>query len=1784
MKNYLSRAAEFAFSIKKYFFLLCLMGGVKVHAQQVVVLPSNGAHSQQISPQGSMRQQRAFYLITPQEMQTSGIQNSTILKSIGFTLGSPQSFSTQGAFKVYLQNTIDRNSRRDIGWKDTTVSGTTLRLDSLGQGQYEWRVQARCGTSNSLFSDTVQFSTNAEDTCKAPSSLFTSNITTTGATLNWVASAYPILGYTILYKNIISPTWIDTVIVTAPAGSYTISGLSADSSYEWRIKSNCGDTSSSGVGTVFTTLHVPSSQCNAITSPTVSATFQDSAVLTWTDNQVGYYNYQIEYRIKGRDTWNGVISINNTAKLSMLNAATDYQWRIKKICSDSSSNYVDGPDFKTTGSPDSCYAPRNLEADSVTSTTAILKWDPVEYSNEYIVSYRLKESISWENAINGMSNVHNDSLNIPSVNGRYNILFANGTTADFTYSGEGLYVAWEYSRDTGSLPLPNITMGTDRVDSLGLIQAVYTSFIAKDTGLFVPLFLTSTSVRPETSFGSNQLSDSVSVAAVFALGATAPNYSKDTIKAIINNFETTAKDYQVKLTVKNANGVQRYTADSTVNIAANGTAEVLFAGWQPTELEVDSIIISIPAEPGENVINNNRRYYIQEVTSNRVTFADSSSAFSSAGFGNLDGLILSKHYFGGCGAINSANIYLDPSAVGKQVYAVVVNDTGAIVTQSEIVTVTDEATNNYYPFYFSSPVPVQNKAYYIGLAQTQNVIAYNPVGVQWETDSIRGGAYYRANLDASNLREEKLPGRLMIEALLTPLNSTVNIDGKLSLCTSGSINTLKAIKTEARFANKVLDKSGELGNLQFGAVQALGTPDVYPNHGFNAKSWIAANIAATRKYLTLKFPNPAAINFIDIYETLNPGSIDTVYVKDPGTGLYVNVFDTTGTFTNTLANKMRIKIPLTSFDVDEVRLALSFDSLRNYNAIDAVAIGVITDPADFTSYLWSPGGQTTDSIDVSSPGVYNVKVTTADGCTSVDSVTVYQPSSNPPVISVQYISLDSTFNGVVGSFSICTGDSVRLISSKPYGNMWSTGATTQEIVVSTAGTYTVSHDDGSGCGSTGSDPVVVTVNTSTPVSISGALNICPGYSTVLDAGSGFNKYLWNTGETTQTISVNAASTIFVRAVDNNGCVSSASVVTTYATLPPPTITGTLTFCPGSSTILNAGSGYTNYHWSTGETTPSIVVTTGNTYSVTVTNGGGCTSSASVVTTLFVPQTPSISGISGFCAGNSTTLTASPGYSAYSWSNGQTTQSINVSAAGIYTVNVTDNNSCAASKSITVNQFPNPVPVITGTLTFCGGTSTTLNAGPGYSSYLWNTQETTQTIDVSNVGTFWVTVTNTNGCQATSAIVNTSTTGAIPASPGPITGPSTASCNTTANNYSITAVSNTSHYVWTVPSGATITSGQGASSISVNYGASFRGGYIVVAASNACGQSPTITERHLFVQALPNAPGPITGESSNLCGPVTKTYSISPVSSASSYSWSVPTGATIQSGQGTTSINVLFNTGFTNGNICVLANNVCGGTTPSCLLVSGVPATPGAISGPTSVCKNQSGINYQIDPVPGATSYTWTVPQSASVSFGQGTRSILVKVGSNNGLVTVRANNACATSAVRSLAITVTATCFTGGEPTYTMQEIRPVPEVISSYGGSANAAGNYLEWTLGEPRVESVLKTDYLFTQGFHQPLIHIIPVKKSDTLASDNIKIVVYPNPVSSVVTVKIETSDTKAMVLELVDVNSRLLQRKNIMAGLRNNLAEFLMTGYSGGSYYLIVRDTKGAIINTTKLVKLN
>ena len=160
-----------------------------------------------------------------------------------------------------------------------------------------------------------------------------------------------------------------------------------------------------------------------------------------------------------------------------------------------------------------------------------------------------------------------------------------------------------------------------------------------------------------------------------------------------------------------------------------------------------------------------------------------------------------------------------------------------------------------------------------------------------------------------------------------------------------------------------------------------------------------------------------------------------------------------------------------------------------------------------------------------------------------------------------------------------------------------------------------------------------------------------------------------------------------------------------------------------------------------------------------------------------------------------------------------------------------------------------------------------------------------------------------------------------------------------------------------------------------------------------------------------------------------------------------------------------------------------------------------------------------------------------------------------------------------------------------MQEIRPVPEIVASYGGSATSGNLYFEWTLGEPRIELVSKPGLLFTQGFHQPLVYTIPVKQVDTavlLASDKIRIMVYPNPVSTVLKVNIETPDTRPLVVDVMDVYGRLLQRKNLATGMnkqRNkHVVEFIMTNYSSGSYFLVVRDVDGTIINTVKVVKVD
>ncbi|OQB62650.1 MAG: Ser-Thr-rich glycosyl-phosphatidyl-inositol-anchored membrane family protein [Bacteroidetes bacterium ADurb.Bin141] len=219
---------------------------------------------------------------------------------------------------------------------------------------------------------------------------------------------------------------------------------------------------------------------------------------------------------------------------------------------------------------------------------------------------------------------------------------------------------------------------------------------------------------------------------------------------------------------------------------------------------------------------------------------------------------------------------------------------------------------------------------------------------------------------------------------------------------------------------------------------------------------------------------------------------------------------------------------------------------------------------------------------------------------------------------------------------------------------------------------------------------------------------------------------------------------------------------TISTNPTPYISGTLSFCQGSSTTLNAGSGYSSYLWSTGANTQTLNISTAGTFTVTVTNANGCSGSASATTTVNSNPTPSISGTLSFCQGSSTILNAGSGYSSYLWSTGANTQTINVNTAGTFTVTVTNANGCSGSASATTSVNALPVASITpsGTVTTCN-TSQLLSAttGAGY-NYQWRLNgsningATADTYTATASGVYDVVVT-ANGCSTTSSQTNLS---------------------------------------------------------------------------------------------------------------------------------------------------------------------------------------------------------------------------------------------------------------------------------------------------------------------------------------------------------------------------------------------------------------------------------------------
>jgi hypothetical protein len=509
--------------------------------------------------------------------------------------------------------------------------------------------------------------------------------------------------------------------------------------------------------------------------------------------------------------------------------------------------------------------------------------------------------------------------------------------------------------------------------------------------------------------------------------------------------------------------------------------------------------------------------------------------------------------------------------------------------------------------------------------------------------------------------------------------------------------------------------------------------------------------------VTLTAPNA------DAWSWSNGATTQSILVTEPGS---YRVSVRVGACTSQLSDPVIVTTGMSTITTND-SLALC----------DASSSATLT-ANDGTSWLWS-NGATTRSIVVTEAGSYRVTTTNA-GCT--------MPESSPVIITARSLSIDAS-----GPTSFCEGSSVTLIATSGASWLWTNGATTQSITVSTSGSYGVTASFGDGC-SIVAAPVNVEARHVTVGVTADAATVCTGgpiHLQALAAGSAGYTYQWydNTytpiaGATSSTLTINPTTSgfVYVKVHDELGCEATSSG-TIYTVVPTPnaTITAAAALCEGqtgSASVADAGAGAT-YSWTITNGTlsfpnaPSVTFTPNSagtvTLSVTITNAG-CSVSSSKNVTINATPTPSISasGPTTFCQGGSVTLTGQGGsgtwYRDGTPLSAQPSITVNTLGTASYIYRIVSAAGCQVD-SAPVTVTVNAKPVITtsgGNASACWNSTSSYEVAnqPAGTTYSWSLTNATivsgqtnsrvyyqPTADATSVG-FDVVVTNTAGCSAT----------------------------------------------------------------------------------------------------------------------------------------------------------------------------------------------------------------------------------------------------------------------------------------------------------------------------------------------------------------------------------------------------------------------------------------------------
>ena len=398
---------------------------------------------------------------------------------------------------------------------------------------------------------------------------------------------------------------------------------------------------------------------------------------------------------------------------------------------------------------------------------------------------------------------------------------------------------------------------------------------------------------------------------------------------------------------------------------------------------------------------------------------------------------------------------------------------------------------------------------------------------------------------------------------------------------------------------------------------------------------------------------------------------------------------------------------------------------------------LVLDPGNgFESYFWQDNSNGA-TFTVTETGLYWVEVENGFGCSNRDSIDV-AITLGPDI----WLGNDST---------LCTGDTVSICADAGYPDyLWQDGSTDSCLSVVASGNYWVEVSDEFGC--SGYDTINFNFLPGPDVSIGNDTLICFNEYLQLDAGEDYENYLWQDGSGGQTYLVTQAGEYWVEVVNECGF-GSDTISVGFTEYFDVWLGNDTSFCYGQSAVLDAGEGFSSYFWNNGSTSQSIFAANTGNYWVEVSDSLDCTATDTIFIEAYMDFTISIGDDTvKICEGDYVFLNGPEGYPAYLWQDGSTYPTLLADTAGIYWLEVTDENGCAARDSTVLVLNIIPVDLLGNDTVICPDTELVLNARPGFQNYQWQDGSTESAFVTNHEGKFWVSVLDEIGCSGTDTIL------------------------------------------------------------------------------------------------------------------------------------------------------------------------------------------------------------------------------------------------------------------------------------------------------------------------------------------------------------------------------------------------------------------------------------------------